>query len=292
MERYCISKNSAFDEKIRSLYEFFLCYGHSTGLGSLMFGDKCFIKLPPFFQSNPFLEKSLGSKFPPPYTFLELNLPEDHPQYHNWRKLWKENYINFFNIFYKDTTTQKQNDIFRFTLEVLRTFMNIPYNRIQSFLLISTFEGILYHKDIYKKLNTQKSKYSLAKDITKNNKRVPCIKTFLEICEDQKEYWQGIFQHEFPLKIPLKKFDTKNNLEYFLNLSFDIRNNIAHPESIKEIKIEEKYLYDRPPPEEISVLIHFIKFELPFFLKFLIKTWLNNGYTTKAEWYDYILNLM
>ena len=293
MEHYRILRNDAFNQKIQSIFDFFLCYSPSTELGTLTIGDKCFIEKPPFFQQySSLLEKSLISEFSPPYTFLELNLSERHPQYFNWVELWKKNYSDFYNIFYKDTITKEQNDIFLYTLEVLRTFMNIPYNRIQCFLLISTLEGLLHHKDIFKKLNSQKSKYSLIRDISKNEKKIPCIKAFLEICEDQKEYWQGIFQHEFPLKVPLKKFENKNDIEYFLNLSFTYRNNIAHPENIKEINIEEKYLYKPRPPDEISVLIHFIKFEFPFFLKFLLRTWLKNGYKKNAEWYDYILNLL
>lgn len=293
IDHYSILKNDAFNQKIQSIFDFFLLFSPLTQLGTLTIGDKCFIAKPPFFQQYSYLlEKSLSFEFSPPYTFLELNLSEGHPQYFNWVELWKKNYSDFYNIFYQDTITKEHNDIFLYTLEVLRTFMNIPYNRIQCFLLISTFESILYHKDIFKKLNSQKSKYSLTEDITKHNKKIPCIKAFLEICEDQKEYWQGIFQHEFPLKVPIKKFKSKNDIEYFLNLSFIYRNNIAHPENIKEIKIEEKYLYEPCPPEEIWVLIHFIKFEFPFFLKFLLRTWLKNGYKKKAEWYDYILNLL
>lgn len=293
MDQFCLLRNDAFNQKIYSVFDFFLCYGPSTELGTLTIGDKCFIKTPPFFQQyNYLLEKSLSSEFSPPYTFLNLNLPKGHPQYHNYVELWKSNYLDFYNNFYKDPLAQEKNDIFRYTLEVLRTFMNIPLNRIQCFLLISTFEGLMYHKKIYEKLNNQKTKYAISRTIGKGEKKIPCVKAFLEVCEDQKEYWQYIFYSKYPMEKELTEFKTKGDLEYFLDLSFKYRNNIAHPENIKPIDIKEEYLYEPRPAEEIRILIHFIRFECPLLLVFLLRTWLNKGFKNKVEWYDYILNLI
>ncbi len=293
MEEFWILKNDAFNQKIYSIFDFFLCYGPSTELGTLTIGDKCFIKTPPFFQQyNYLLEKSLSSEFSPPYTFLNLALPKGHPQYHNYIELWKSNYLDFYDNFYKDPLAQQKNDIFLYTLDVLRTFMNIPNNRIQCFLLISTFEGIMYHKKLYEKLNNQKAKYVISRTIGKQEKKTPCVKAFLEICEDQKEYWQYIFYNKYPMEKKLTEFKTKVDLEYFLNLSFKYRNNIAHPEKTKNIEIKEKYLYEPRKTEDIGILIHFINFELPLFLVFLLRTWLEKGFKNKTEWYDYILNLI
>ncbi len=197
---------------------------------------------------------------------------------------------DFYNNFYHSATSLQENDIFRYALEVLRTFINIPYDLIQNFLLISTFEGLLYQRDVYKSLNTHKIKFTITNDVTKHNKRVPCTKVFLEIYQDQKEYWQYIFQNKYPLAASLKEFKTKADLEYFINLSFTYRNNIAHPENIKPINIKEEYLYPHSTMEQI--LSHFIKENFPFFILFLLRTWLKKGFKTKTEWYHYILNLI
>lgn len=71
MEHYRILRNDAFNQKIQSIFDFFLCYSPSTELGTLTIGDKCFIAKPPFFQQySSLLEKSLISEFPPPILFL------------------------------------------------------------------------------------------------------------------------------------------------------------------------------------------------------------------------------
>ena len=62
--------------------------------------------------------------------------------------------------------------------------------------------------------------------------------------------------------------------------------------SVKPIDIKEEYLYEPRPAEEIWILIHFIRFECPLFLVFLLRTWLKKGFKNKVEWYDYILNLI
>ena len=278
-----------FDEKIRSIYEFFLCYGRESEFGYFTFGEEYYIRLPPFFQAYPNFKNYIFSKFPPPFTYLDLNLPEEHPYYYDWVKIWNENYTNFYNNFYHSASLQ-ENDIFRYALEVLRTFINIPYDQILNFLLISTFEGLLYQRDVYKSLNTHKIKFAITTVITKHNKRVPCTKVFLEMCQDQKEYWQYIFQNKYPLATPLKEFKTKADLEYFINFSFTYRNNIAHPESIKPINIKEEYLYPHSTMEQI--LSQFVKENFPFFILFLLRTWLKKGFKTKTEWYHYILNLI
>ena len=81
-------------------------------------------------------------------------------------------------------------------------------------------------------------------------------------------------------------------MKYLINLSFNYKNNIAHPENITPITIKKEYLCDPKPTEEINVLIHLIKFHFPFFILFLLQTWLKKGLKTKTEWYNYILNSM
>jgi len=177
-------------------------------------------------------------------------------------------------------------------MDVLVAIRNIPYSNVSNFLLISTFEGILYHKDIYKKLNRQLSRYSLANRISKNNNRVPCTKAFLEICEDQKEYWQWIFQRNYPLETPLKNFVIKQDLEDFINSCFDYRNKIAHPEITALIQLKPRHLI--PPlstePEEF-ILEKLISQVFPSFLIFLIRIWLRKGFKIRTDWDSYIDNL-
>lgn len=281
-----------FDEKIRSIYEFFLCYGRESDFGGCTFGEKYYIKLPPFFQPYPHFKNFIISKFPPPYAYLDLNLPKEHPHYHDWIKIWNEKYMTFYKNFYYTSTSHEENEIFRYALEVLRTFINIPYNNIQNFLLISTFEGILYQGDVYKILNNNKAKYNMPTDITKNNKRTPCTKVFLEVCQEQEQYWQYIFQKKYPLSDPLKDFETKEDIVYFIDLSFTYRNNIAHPEKVTPINIKEEYISPHPTMGDIWILIQFIKDNFPFFILFLLRTWLKKGFKTKNEWYNYILNLV
>jgi len=293
MERFYILKNDVFNQKIYSIFDFFLCYGPSSQLGTLTIGDKCFIKTPPFFQEySHLIEKSLRSEFPAPITFLELNLSKEDPRYHNYVELWKNHYIDFYNNFYKDPLAQEKNDIFKYTLEVLRNCLDIPYDKIQCFLLISTFEGLMYHEKIYDKLNSNMPKYALSKPIEKGNKKVPCIKAFLEVCEDQMEYWQHIFYNKYPMGTEITDFKTKGDLECLLDHSFKYRNNIAHPEKVKPINLKEEYFYESQYVEKISVLIHFIQSNFPFFLAFLLRTWLKKGFKNKDEWYNYILNLI
>lgn len=279
-----------FDEKIRSIYDFLLCYGRKFDFGACTFGEKYYIKLPPFFQTYDIFENFIISNFPPPYTYLDLNLPVDHPHFHDWVTIWNKDYNNFYKNFYSNLKSQEENRIFRYALEVLRTYINIPYDRINNFLLISTFEGLLFQGSIYKALNNNLANYGMTKKITENNKRVPCTKVFLEVCNEQVEYWQYIFQNKYPLSIKLNDFKTKEDIEYFIDLSFTYRNNIAHPEKITPINIRKEYLDPHTTMEE--TLAHFIWKNFPYFILFLLRIWLKKGFTTKTEWYNYIFNLI
>ena len=130
------------------------------------------------------------------------------------------------------------------------------------------------------------------KNISKNNNRTPCTKAFLEICEDQKEYWQWIFQRNYPLKTLLNNFATKQDLEDFIYSCFDYRNKIAHPEITNPIQLKPKHLIAplSNDPEEF-ILERLISRVFPSFLIFLIRIWLKKGFKIRTEWDYYINNL-
>ncbi len=230
--------------------------------------------------------------FPPPQRELYLDFPDKSVNSFDWKKIWNKNYSKFFETFYYYEIRFSDVQNFRYAMDVLVAVRNIPYSNISDFLLISTFEGLLHHKDIYKKLNSQLTKYSLPKKISKYNNRIPCIKAFLEICEDQKEYWQWIFQRNYPLNNPLNNFATKHDLEEFLESSFDYRNKIAHPEITNPIQLKPRQLI--PPsskePEEFT-LEKLISHVFPSFLIFLIRIWLVKGFKTRTDWDSYIDSL-
>ncbi|MBA7513727.1 hypothetical protein ES705_05745 [subsurface metagenome] len=286
------SHKDIFNEKLKSIHDFFICYGRHYDPEFFTFGDVYFAILPPFSQRYDHMNCYTYYAFPPPQRELYLDFP-DKSQYHiDWKNVWNNNYDNFYKTFYSYDITLRDVESFRYAMDILVSIRNIPYSNVSNFLLISTFEGLLYHKNLYKKLNSQLSKYSLAKIISKNNNRIPCTKAFLEICEDQKEYWQWIFQRKYPLKTPLNTFGTKQDLENFIDSCFDYRNKIAHPEITKPIQIKPRHLI--PPlskdPEEF-ILEKLISQVFPSFLIFLIMIWLKKGFKIRTDWDSYIDSL-
>ncbi len=286
------SHKDIFNEKLKSIHDFFICYGRKFDPAFFTFGDIYFAILPPFSQGYNYKNCYTYYGFPPPQRELYLDFP-DKSQYHiDWKDVWNSNYNNFYETFYSYDITLKDVKSFRYAMDILVAIRNIPYSNVSNFLLISTFEGLLYHKDIYKKLNSKLSKYSLTKRISKNNNRIPCTKAFLEICGEQKEYWQWIFQRNYPLKAPLNNFTTKKDLEDFIDSCFDYRNKIAHPEITNPIQIKPIYLIAplSKDPEEF-ILERLISQVFPSFLIFLIRIWLKKGFKIRAEWDSYINNL-
>ncbi len=78
-----------------------------------------------------------------------------------------------------------ENDtiIFRYALEVLRTLRNIKYVHIKNFLLISILESLFIHEKL-KKLTKSPN----------NSNSWPVAVTFVKLSEQEKNYWQHIFQ--------------------------------------------------------------------------------------------------
>lgn len=286
------SNKDIFNEKLKSIHDFFICYGDKYSPGFFTFGDVYYAELPPFSQSYRYMTCYTYYGFPPPLRQLYLEFPDNSVKSIDWKDMWNRYYDKFYETFYSYDITFTDVENFRYAMDVLVAIRNIPYSNVSNFLLISTFEGILYHKDIYKKLNRQLSRYSLANRISKNNNRVPCTKAFLEICEDQKEYWQWIFQRNYPLETPLKNFVIKQDLEDFINSCFDYRNKIAHPEITALIQLKPRHLI--PPlstePEEF-ILEKLISQVFPSFLIFLIRIWLRKGFKIRTDWDSYIDNL-
>ena len=286
------SHKDIFNEKLKSIHDFFICYGRVYDPAFFTFGDVYYAKLPPFSQSYDYMPCYTYYGFPPPQRELYLDFPDKAVNPINWKNIWNKNYNKFFKTFYYHEIRFSDVKNFRYAMDVLVAVRNIPYSNISNFLLISTFEGLLYHKDIYKKLNSQLTRYSLQKKISKFNNRTPCIQAFLEISEDQKEYWQWIFQRIYQLKIPLSNFATKQYLKEFLESSFDYRNKIAHPEITNPIQIKPRQLIAplSKEPEEFT-LEKLISRVFPTFLMFLIRIWLKKGFKTRTDWDSYIESL-
>lgn len=286
------SHKDIFNEKLKSLHDFFICYGRKYDPEFFTFGDVYFVILPPFSQSYDYMTCYTYYGFPPPQRELYLDFPNKSQYYIDWKDVWNNNYDNFYKTFYSYDITLRDVESFRYAMDILVAIRNIPYSYISNFLLISTFEGLLYQKNLYKKLNNHLTRYSLTKPISENNNRTPCTKAFLEISEDQKEYWQWIFQRKYPLKTPLKNFATKQDLEDFINSCFDYRNKIAHPEITKPIQIKPRHLIAplSKEPEEF-LLEKLISQVFPSFLIFLIRIWLKKGFKIRTNWDSYIDNL-
>ena len=188
-----------------------------------------------------------------------------------WISCWTNNYFNFFKKYYDMIPNQEQSDIFRYTLETIRTIDNIPYLKLKDFLLVSTLEGILFVDSVKKKL---KSKGSSKKDII--------AKVFAKISTVNNMKW--LYR--------IGKYFTESDLENFIISAYQYRNNIAHPQKRKPIEFKPKFLYSNEPEERYEyVLATFISEWFKKFLRFLVNIWVKKNIKTQNEWYIYIDSL-
>ncbi len=265
-------------EKVRSLYAFFLTYNPLYSILPFTMGDKFFVVLPPFSLDHQDFTIYTYNEFPPPNGVLDL---KTNNKLNDWKECWKNNYSDFYKRYYRWIKVDEDIRIFRYALEVLSIIHRIQYVKIKNFLIISTLEGLLFHKKIKKKLK-----------ITTNEKRRSVIHAFCKVCGDQKEYWQFIFQRNYPLKIKLNSFKTEKGLKELLGCAYDYRNNIAHPKRIKIIKIKPRSL--RPPLSSESdekLLEGIISRNFHLFILFLLKTWIKKKFNNVDEWMDYLLSI-
>ena len=275
------SNRDIFNEKLKSIHDFFICYGEKYSPGFFTFGDVYFAELPPFSQSYKHMKCYTYYGFPPPQRQLYLEYPGKAKQPIDWKKMWKKNYNNFYQTFYSYDITFADVENFRYAMDVLVAIRNIPYSNVSNFLLVSTLEGLLFLDSIKNKLK-----------LSKGDKKNTVTKTFVEISADNNEYWQWIFPRKYPLKPPLKSFATKQDLEDFIISCFIYRNNIAHPEKKIPINLKPKHLI--PPSSKESeefILERLISQVFPSFLIFLIRTWLKKGFKSRTDWEIYLKSL-
>jgi hypothetical protein len=274
------SKYNILQDKVVSIYEFFLCYGNQHNLDQCTFSDQFFVKIPPF--SSPLKDISkfhTYSGFPADHSYISF----DRPEYINWVDLWRKNYYWFYKSFYMEDPMENDTIIFRYALEVLRTLRNIKYVHIKNFLLISILESLIIHKDL-KKLTKSPD----------NSKSWPVAVTFVKLSEHEKNYWQHIFQSKYPLKIPLKNFETKEDLKSLIISCFRYRNKIAHADigNLDKLNLEPKYLKhpnsNAPDSHELELLINL---HFPYLIIFILRIWLKYKKVNGNSWKNYLISL-
>ena len=271
------TKYNEFDEKVRSIYDFFHCQTPFLEFPPLTFSDKYYILLPPFSQSYPYFSNYLPREFSHPIGFLDL---KEERKRNLWLKCWKDNYYDFYSDFFVKTPSSANTEIFRYTLEVLRTVNNIPYTKLRNFLLISTFEALLFIKSVQKKLVKKL-------EFPKSNKSIPCAKAFVNICEDQDKKWIYFLNKEYNYDLIYI-----TDLEKFLISTYQYRNNIAHPSKLKSPDYKPKYLYELETPDRYEYRLETLIHEwFPKFLKFLVKIWFKLKIKNSLDWYNYIESL-
>ena len=274
------SRYNILNDKVISIYEFFLCYGNQHDLDQCTFSDQFFVKIPPF--SLPFEDISrfhTYSGFPADHSYISF----DRPEYIDWVDLWRKKYDWFFESFYMEDPMENDTIIFRYALEVLRTLRNIQYVHVKNFLLISILESLIMHEKL-KKLTKSPD----------NSNSWPVAVTFAKLSEQEKNYWQYIFQSKYPLKTPLKSFETKEDLKSLIISCFRYRNKIAHADigKLDKLNLEPKYLKHRnsnaPDSHELELLInrHF-----PYLIIFILRTWLKYKKVKGASWKNYLISL-
>lgn len=145
-------------EKIKSIFDFFFCFNDSIYHSNVFtFGDTYYIILPPFSQNSfeNFYHQYTNNEFPKPYRLFIL---KDQNEIKYWIDQWKDKYNEFYKNYFTDMIGLEAFRMFKRALDVLRIVNKIEYVELRNFLLISTFEGILYLKKIaVDKLNYNKS---------------------------------------------------------------------------------------------------------------------------------------
>jgi len=269
---------SPINEKVKSIYDFFLCNNLKFYPPPFTFGDIYYVKLPPFSQMYEYFTNYTLNEFPLPAGILSLKNSKDLSY---WRKKWKDHYQKFYESYYSFLEIKEDIRILKYVFNVLRTIHKIQYPKVKNFLLVSSLEGLLFYKKINKKLG-----------IKETYKKEPVALTFAAICEDQIEWWQYIFQIKYTLKNPLTSFKNKGDIIDLIKSAFNYRNNIAHPEKHKKIHIKPKYLHGKNfLGGEEDTLESIITREFPNFLLFLIKVWIDKGFKSVDQWRDYLINL-
>ncbi len=279
------SNYNIFIEKLRSIFEFFLCYSQDYDLSYLTFSDKFYIKQPPF--SDPFNKCQIyfaQSEFPTakfPMYFSDMKM--------DWIQIWKNKYDWFYTTFYEKDPITTNNMIFRYSLEVLRTLSHVSIERVKNLLLISAFEGLLLSND--EKEKKKIIKRSKAPKGTGN--KGPAAKVFIKLSEKEKIFWQPLFQGKYPLNTPLTKFKTENDLYEFIVSAFNYRNNIAHANIGKKLTLEPTYLKPSKSkaPDEF-IIDSIISQYFPHFIIFIIRTWLKYNKTSSQDWINFIISLL
>jgi len=273
-------------EKIRSIYEFFLCYGNKYDLEKSTFGDKFYVKLPPFSLAYKKIDTLYTySGFPPPRNYLGLNLPKNSKYYIDWNKRWNDNYSWFYETFYKNDPIYNDTYNFRYALEVLRSLSNIGFLRVKALLLVSTLEGLLYDSKIHKKIKKQNLPDYFG------SKSYPIATTFVKVSEYKGNYWQFIFQNKYPLKTPLKSFLTNGDLKNLIISSYQYRNKIAHVLDIKNFKLNPSYLRSTDMPD-YKLIEQIITQNFPYFIIFLIRLILEEKINSKGKWVNFLQDLL
>ncbi len=288
---------SQFLEKIYSIYDFFNCHGVNYYFSPFTFGDSFYIIHPPFtmipypkhiFSLPPYIERFfLGYQFHYAKGFLDL---KDANKLNKWIECWRNNYEDFYILYYNLYHDYDKVRIFRYTLEVIRTLPNIPFTDLRVFNLVSTLEGYVFvdkiKKDLAKKIYLQREKIGrkLKRGIGKG---IPMAKIFAKICKEQSQTWNIVKSKDqiFNLQYVI-------SLERFLISAYQYRNNIAHPEKYKKIKFLPEELYnwvepERKPNELSNLILNW--FEI--FLRFLLHIWVKKEIKDSHEWYEYIKKL-
>ena len=262
------SEPDFFNEKVLSIFDFFTCFSPEFKYLPFTFSHKYYIELPPFSQNYKYLSRVIVNRFPYPAGMLSLKNEENR---NDWISCWKNHYSEFFKNFYNVIPNQEHLDIFRYTLETIRTIYNIQYLKLKNFLLVSTLEGILFVDSVKRKL---KSKGSSKKDIM--------AKVFAKISTANSMKWLYRIGIYF----------TESDLEKFIISAYQYRNNIAHPQLRLNIDFEPKFLYSNEPEERHEyVLASLISEWVKKFLRYLVNIWVTKNIKTQNEWYNYIDSL-
>lgn len=254
-----------FDELVLSIPDFFMLYSDRHEFFPFSISHYYWVKLPVFSDYFPYAKGYIHYSFARPNSYLRLYDPDI---WTFWKSTWQSHYDWYYNNFYGDDRKSESKRIFRYAVNTIRTLNNIQYADLRVFILISTFEGLLYKK-------------SIGVDLVGNtrNKRGPVIKVFKKMSEIESKKWN--------------QFDDNNqyeeNLNKFLKDAFTVRNNIAHPEEIKEPGYQPGFLYDGIPQNYYyGKLTEHIQTNFKEFLWFLLKIWVNKKFQSNEHWYSYL----
>ena len=274
---FSISDRDPFDEKVLSIHDFFLCFSKEDRFRPFTYGQTYYIKLPPFSQNYEYFSKHIGFQFSYPAGLLDLKNKNIAKA---WLNCWQQNYNEFYNIFYKESDTKSSN-IFRYSIETIRTLENIPYLTMQNFLLVSTLEGLLYVKSVKNKLK-----------IEGFSKKHVMSEVFTKISANRKKKWRFLVSEDYFKDSGFDQENHDKDIKNFIISAYQYRNNIAHPEEKRDIDFKPQYFYDNEPVQRYeNILAMKISEWFKKFSRFLLNTWVNNRISSQEEWYKYIEGL-